>query len=135
MQGLALTLRIVAPLFYVVAGLHLVFGLHADALLGAAVSAATEAEPSLSSQNRFYGVAFALFGFVLQVCARDLRIHAALFKGAMWIFFAAGAARLLAWYQYSAPAPKIIVLLVIELVTPFFLLVWHHKASIEVRRD
>jgi hypothetical protein len=85
MRGLALLLKVLAPVFFVIAALHLVLGLGADALLGASVSPPTAAKPSLSSQNRFYGVAFALYGVVLHLCARDLRAYEAFFKGAMWV--------------------------------------------------
>jgi Domain of unknown function (DUF4345) len=131
MQRLALLLRILAPVFFLIAALHLALGMNADALLGATVSAATAAEPSLSSQNRFYGVAFALYGAVLYLCSKDLRTYAVFFKAAMWVFLLAGVARLVAWVQHGAPAPAVIALLAVELVVPPVLLAWHARAASE----
>lgn len=131
MQRLAALLRLLAPVFYLVAALHLVLGLNADALLGASVSSATAAEPSLSSQNRFYGAAFALYGAVLYLCSRDLKAYAQFFKAAMWVFLLAGGARLVAWVQHGAPAPLVIALLAVELLLPVVLLVWHARVSSE----
>jgi hypothetical protein len=127
MQRLALVLRLLAPVIFVVASLHLALGLNADALLGASISSATASEPSLSSQNRFYGVAFALYGAVLYLCSRDLRTYAPFFKAAMWVFFLAGAARVVAWVQYGAPAALVIALLAVELLLPPLLLAWHSR--------
>lgn len=131
MQRLAVLLRVLAPVFFVVAAIHLALGLDADALLGASVSPSTAAEPSLSSQNRFYGVAFALYGAVLYLCAKDLRTYEPFFKAAMWVFFLAGVARLVAWLQHGAPAPLVVALLATELVIPPLLLVWHARAKNE----
>jgi Domain of unknown function (DUF4345) len=129
MKTLQFTLKLLAPVFYVVAALHLVFGLNADGMLGATVPAELASEPSLSSQNRFYGVAFALYGVVLHICARDLKANEALFKAAMSVFFLAGAARLVPWVQYGAPAPLVLILLLSELLGPVVLLVWYTKAK------
>lgn len=129
MKTLEFALRLLAPIFYAVAALHLVFGLNADGMLGAVVSPEVVSEPSLSSQNRFYGVAFALYGVVLQLCARDLRANEALFKATMCVFFLAGAARVVPWLQYGAPAPLVVVLLLSELLAPVALLVWYARAK------
>jgi Domain of unknown function (DUF4345) len=131
MQRLASLLRVLSPIFVIVAAIHLVLGLNADALLGASVPPSIAAEPSLSSQNRFYGVAFALYGAVLYLCAKDLRTYEAFFKAAMWVFLLAGVARLVSWVQHGAPAPMIIALLLIELVVPPVLLAWHARAKNE----
>ena len=54
----ALALRAVAPVFVLVALLHLALGVRADALLGAQVPETLFGEPSLNSQNRFSPVRF-----------------------------------------------------------------------------
>ena len=127
MQRLALVLKVFAPVFLVVAALHLVLGINADAILGAKVNAATVTEPSLSSQNRFYGVAFALYGAVLWLCAEDLRAYKAFFRAAMVVFFLAGLARLVPWVLYGAPAPLVVALTASELIIPPLLLIWHAR--------
>ncbi|MDB5977035.1 MAG: hypothetical protein JWR07_3795 [Nevskia sp.] len=127
MRALVLVLEVVAPVFLIVAALHLLLGLNADALLGAKVSAEVAAEPSLDSQNRFYGVAFALYGVVLYICATDLRRFEPIFKAAMWVFFLGGIARLVSCAIYGAPALPVIALTVIELVVSPILLAWHAR--------
>ena len=72
-----------SPVFLLVAALHLAFGLNADALLGAHVNPETAAEPSLSSQNRFYGVAFAVYGPLLYICATDLQRYEPILREAL----------------------------------------------------
>ena len=49
----------------------------------------------------------------------------------MWVFFAAGMARLVAWAQYGAPAPFVVALLASELVVPVALLAWYRTAAHE----
>ena len=53
MGAFTFTLRLLALAFIAVAGLHLVLGLQADAMLGVAVSPEMAADASLDSQNRF----------------------------------------------------------------------------------
>lgn len=132
MRALVLVLEIFAPVFLIVAALHLFLGLDADALLGAKVSAEVAAEPSLDSQNRFYGVAFALYGVVLYLCATDLQRFEPIFKSALWVFFLGGVARLLSWATHGAPAPLVITLAATELVIPPLLLAWHANVKNEI---
>jgi Domain of unknown function (DUF4345) len=131
MRLLSLVLKCFAPTFIVVAFLHLVFGLNADAMLGANVSAEAVAEPSLNSQNRFYGVAFALYGIVLYLSAQDLRRYELFFKAAVWVFFFGGIARLVSWATHGAPAPVVIALGASELLIPPLLLLWYAKVRNE----
>ena len=131
MRTLSLVLKCFAPVFLVVALLHLVFGLTADALLGAKVSPEAAADPSLDSQNRFYGVAFALYGVVLYLCARDLRRYEAFFKAALGVFFCGGAARLVSWAIHGAPAPLVVALALSELLIPPLLLIWYARVKHE----
>ncbi len=128
MMKLALLLRLLSPVFLVVAALHLALGLGADALLGAAVSPATRLEPSLDSQNRFYGVSFAFYGVALYLCAGDLRRYASILRALFVVFFCAGLARGVSWYLVGAPAPLVMGLLASELALPPLLMVWLSRA-------
>lgn len=121
------TLKVVSLVFFVVAGVHLVFGLGADQMLGAHLFSEAIAEPSLDSQNRFYGVAFAFYGVALFICATDLKRYRPILVAALTVFFLAGCARLVSWWLRGAPAPMVIGLLATELILPPLLYVWLKK--------
>jgi hypothetical protein len=122
-----LLLRCIAPLILIVSALHLALGLGAESLLGANVSPDTRLDPALDSQNRFYGVAFALYGVLLFVCAGDVPKYATILRCLLWTFFAAGVARLVSIATHGAPPPMVIALLASELLTPPLLLWWLSK--------
>ncbi|MCB0125506.1 MAG: DUF4345 domain-containing protein, partial [Caldilineaceae bacterium] len=109
--------------------LHLVLGLGADVLLGAKLPAQVLADPALDSQNRFYGVAFTLYGVLLWVCASDIPRYATVLKCIFWVFLVAGLARFVSIALYGSPPPLIWALLVSEIVLPPLLLWWLAKAS------
>jgi len=124
MKNLGLFLRIAGAGFILVGALHLVLGLNADVLLGARLPAATIADPALDSQNRFYGVTFALYGVLCFLCASDIARYAPVLRCMIWVFFAAGCARLVSVAIYGLPPQPVIALLVIELVGPPLLARW-----------
>lgn len=130
-QTIATALKLFSPVFIVVAALHLIFGFGADAMLGAAISPELSGEPSLSSQNRFYGVSFAFYGVALYLCATDLPRYEPILKALLYVFFCAGAARIVAWAVDGAPAPLVIVLLATELLLPPAVLFWLRSARQE----
>jgi Domain of unknown function (DUF4345) len=119
-----LILKLLAPILLAVSALHLIFGVGADVMLGAKLAKDAVVEPSLSSQNRFYGVSYALYGVVLWLCAKDFSRYEPIFKAMMWVSLLAGAARLFAWAQHGAPSAFIIFLLLTELIFPTVLLIW-----------
>ena len=80
MQTFALVLRLTAPVFLMVGALHLVLGVGADVLLGAKLAAEAVADPALDSQNRFYGVAFTLYGVLFLVCASNIPKYATVIR-------------------------------------------------------
>ena len=124
MRSLALLLKSIAPLFLLVGALHLVLGAGADVLLGARLSPDALADPVLNSQNRFYAVAFTLYGVLLYVCATDLPKYAAVLRCVLWVFFAGGVARLVSIATQGAPPAPAVFLLVVELVAPPLLHLW-----------
>ena len=127
MRSFVLALRIFAAVVFAVSALHLVLGLHADALLGAVVSPGVAAEPSLNSQNRFYGVAFSLYGSVLYLCSSDLARYEPVFKATLLCFFFGGLARVVSWATHGAPAPLVVALAASELLLPPLLFAWFSK--------
>jgi hypothetical protein len=124
MRSLALVLKLVAPIFFLVGALHLALGLEADALLGAKVSAEAMTDPALDSQNRFYGVAFTLYGVLLSLCSTNVRKYATILRCILWVFFAAGLARLVSIAIHGLPPPLILALLAGELLPPPLLVWW-----------
>ena len=131
MKLFATVLRLLAPVFFAVAAVHLWLGVGADALLGAKVSAEALADPTLNSQNRFYGVAFALFGVILLICAGDLRKYQTVLRAALWVFLFAGLARLVSIVTHGLPAPLVLLLLATELLAPPALLLWLQQVLAE----
>lgn len=125
---LALYLKVAAPIFVLVGALHLVLGVGADVLLGAKLPAEALSDPALDSQNRFYGVAFSLYGVLLYLCATDLPKHATVLRCLLWVFFAAGLARLVSIASHGVPPPLVLVLLITELALPPLLHLWLSKA-------
>lgn len=125
---LGLCLKIAAPVFVVAGALHLVYGVGADVLLGAQLPAETLADPTLNSQNRFYGVAFTLYGILFYLCANDLAKYATVLRCVLWVFFAAGLARLVSIATHGVPPPLVLVLLATELALPPLLHLWLSRA-------
>jgi hypothetical protein len=130
MRSLVLVLKLLAPVFFIVGALHLVLGLGADALLGAKVSAEAMTDPALDSQNRFYAVAFTLYGVLLLLCSTDIPKYATVLRCVLWVFFAAGLARFVSIALYGSPPPMIWLLLVGEVVPPPLLAWWLSRTSV-----
>ena len=124
MRNLSLFLRVVAPVFFIVGALHLILGLNADVLLGAMVPAEALNDPALDSQNRFYGMAFTLYGVLLLLSATDLPKYATVLRCVLWVFFLSGVARLVSIATHGIPPAPVVLLLGSELVAPPLLLLW-----------
>ena len=63
METFKLTLQIIAALIIVIALLHGALGHGAETLIGISVPDAARTDPSQDSQNRFFGLAFGLYGW------------------------------------------------------------------------
>lgn len=131
MRSLARVLRLLALIVFLVGAFHLALGVEADVLLGAKVSAGTITDPTLDSQSRFHGVSFALYGVLLLLCASDIQRYATILRCALWVFFAAGVARLVSVAVHGAPPPLVVMLLVVELVVPPALIWWLSRVAHE----
>jgi Domain of unknown function (DUF4345) len=123
-----LFLRIMAATILLAGSSHLLLGVGAEALLGAKLSAETLAEPSLNSQNRFYGTSYMLYGILLWVCTRDMDRYALIFRILLLMTFAAGFTRIVSLLLHGWPSPMIIALAVSELVLPPFVLWWQKRS-------
>ena len=118
-----LFLRLFAITCTLVGLLHIIFGLGADNMLGAGLAPEVVSNPTLDSQNRFYGATFLLFGWVTWLCAGDIRAHQRLLTGAMAVFFLGGIARLISFAFFGQPSAPVIGLLLIELILPPIVLI------------
>ncbi len=117
-------LRIAALIPLLVGALHMALGLGAEAMLGAEVSTEALANPSLDSQNRFYGAAFTLYGVLLFICTTDLTRYAPVFRMLMVCLFLGGVARIISWFVTGWPVPMIVGLWASELILPPLALLW-----------
>ena len=129
MQIFTLLLRFTAPVFLLVGALHLALGVGAEVMLGAMLPSAALSDAVLDSQNRFYGIAFTLYGVLFLICASDLHKYATVLRAVLWVFFAAGLARLVSIAVHGLPSMLVLVLLDTELILPPVLLVWLSKLA------
>lgn len=124
MQWFVLVLRVVGPILIGVGCLHLIMGLGADVLLGANVPSPVMADPVLDSQNRFYGVAFTLYGALLLLCSIDIRKYRVILQCVFWAFFAAGMSRLVSLVIYGLPTTSVFLLFAFEVLWPPMMVMW-----------
>lgn len=129
MRLLALALKGLAMPIGCVAMLHLALGLEADAVLGIEAASSVATDPGLSSQNRFFGVAYALYAAVFWLAATDLPRYRPVLLAALALTFVAGVSRFVPWVVFGAPPVPIVCLLLVELVGPALLLVLLRRAE------
>jgi hypothetical protein len=134
MKLFAITLRIVAPIFLVVGLIHLVFGVAAEVMLGADISDASLGDATLDSQNRFYGMAFTSYGVLLFICAKDPVRYKPVIAALLWVFLAAGMARLVSIVMVGIPSPMVLALMALELIAPPIALVWLHNVVLSPQK-
>jgi hypothetical protein len=118
----------------VLAGLsHVLMGPSADVLLGAKLPANVVIEPSLDSQNRFYGTAFTLHGALIWLAASDLERHRTILRLVLAWFFIGGLVRLLSLALRGWPSDMIVVLTLLELVLPPLLWWWAERERTQLQ--
>lgn len=128
MPAIPSLLKALAPICVIAGTLHGLLGLHADVLLGAHLPREILANPSLDSQNRFYGVAFTVYGWLLYLCSTDLDRYRPVLRCMLAVFFAAGVARIISVLTQGWPSLAIIGLGTAELVLPLVLAVWDERS-------
>ena len=124
MKAYTLILKVTAPMFLFVGVLHLIFGVGADVMLGAKLPVEAIQDPVLDSQNRFYGVSFTLYGVLLYLCASDLPKYGTVLRCVLWVFFAAGLARMVSIAEHGLPSVPVLALLSSEVILPPLLVLW-----------
>ena len=118
-------LRLAAIAYFAAGSLHLVFGLSAENLLGAGLTPDVLTNPSLDSQNRYYGTSFMIYGALLWLCVKDMPRFGGVFRLILLFTFAGGCSRIIALLLHGWPSPAIIGLALSELLLPPILYVWH----------
>lgn len=105
---------------------HVLLGVNGDWIIG--VTPASPVDPSLDSQNRFYGAAFLLYALLLWIGAQDVRRFAPILKAVFGIMFLAGCARGLAVLAHGWPSTQIMALWASELILPPVLWFWLNRS-------
>ncbi len=131
MRTFSLVLKLAAPVFFIVGALHLALGAGAEILLGAKLSVEALADPALDSQNRFYGVSFTLYGVLLFLCATNIPKYRIVLRCVIWVFFAAGLARIVSIAIHGVPPPLVLTLAASELLAPPLLAWWLSRVEHE----
>jgi Domain of unknown function (DUF4345) len=101
---------------------HALLGVSGDWIVGVVPS--NPVDPSLDSQNRFYGAAFLLYGLLLWSGAKDVVRFAPILRAVFAVLFLAGCARGLAVLAHGLPTPQILFLWSTEIILPPVMWVW-----------
>jgi len=128
-KNYAIVLRVLAGAIFAVALLHLTLGAGAERLLGAAITDEFLQDPVVDSQNRFYGVSFAIYAVLMLLSATDLPRYSAVLRCLFCVFFVGGAARVVSAVVTGLPTWPVLGLTVIELILPPMMLVWLSRAE------
>lgn len=131
MQAFQTTLRVIAVSILGISMIHVVFGVSSEVFLGSGISAESQLDANLDSQNRFYGAAFSLFGAVFWFASQDLQRYVLLLKATLLIFFIAGAVRILSIALIGWPTIEVLVLTAIELIGPPLVYIWLQRLIAE----
>jgi hypothetical protein len=100
---------------------HLVFGAGGDWLIGLNPE---PIDPSLDSQNRFYGAIFVGYGAACWWAAGDVDRHVQLIRLLLAAMALGAIGRGLAWLVHGAPSPAVMALLVSECLIPPIMWIW-----------
>ena len=117
-------LKVLAVVIVGISALKVSLGAKADALLDPSIPVDAVRHPSVDSQVRFYGGAFAIYGVLLWLCSNDMARYESVFRIMMIVFCAAGVARLPGMARLGKPSMAILGLTLIELTVPPLLLWW-----------
>lgn len=124
---MVLLLRFMAITIVLAGSSHLLLGVGAEVLLGAQLSAEIRAEPSLNSQNRFYGTSYMIYGILLWLCTRDMARYTVVFRILLLMTFFAGLTRILSVILHGWPSSTIIALALGELFLPPIVFLWQRR--------
>jgi hypothetical protein len=115
---LRVALKVLAVGIALAGASHVLMGPTADLMLGVKLPASTVIEPSLDSQNRFYGAIFTLYAALLWLAANDLPRYRIVLRLVLAWFFIGGLMRLVSLALRGWPSEMILLLTLLELVVP-----------------
>jgi Domain of unknown function (DUF4345) len=101
---------------------HALSGVRGDWFIG--LAPVDVVDPSLDSQNRFYGAAFLLYGILFNFCSRDLPRYKDILKIAFGTMFLAGCTRGLTVAFYDWPTWQVCALWFSEMALPPIAWLW-----------
>lgn len=122
-----LCLKVFSLIILSVALIHALLGTEGEVLIGAHWPIGLVKDATIDSQDRFYGVAFALYAAVLWQSSSDLQRFSPILKSAFIVFFLSGCARFIALGITGVPSKVIIFLWSLELISPPLLMWWHSR--------
>ena len=103
---------------------HIILGPYSEVLLGSNISEVSMLDPTVDSQNRFYGTVFSLFGVLLILCSRNVLANKTILYSVFWVFFAGGVARLISISVVGYPPLLVNILTGIELILPLVFIIY-----------
>lgn len=107
----------------------MLLGVGADALLGATLPPAALDDPTLNSQNRFYGTSYWIYGMLIWLYTRDTARYAVIFHLLLAMTFVGGLTRIVSVAINGWPSPPILLLSAVELILPPLLLLWQRRSD------
>ena len=118
------TLRVMGSGIVLIALGHIILGPYSEVLLGSNISELSMLDPTVDSQNRFYGTVFSLFGVLLILCSRNVLANKTILYSVFWVFFAGGVARLISISVVGYPPLLVNILTGIELILPLVFIIY-----------
>jgi hypothetical protein len=127
-------LAVMALACFVPVFLHVTMGVDGDLLIGAS-SASTAPDPTLDSQNRFYGATFGIYGALLLYCSSDLQRYSGVIKLVFAGIFAGGSARFVSFLTHGWPSDQVLFLWATEIIIPPILWIWLNRELVTVHAN
>lgn len=122
-SALPAALKLMAVACLIPALIHGFLGVDGDMLIGVPDRSQLP-DPTLDSQNRFYGVAFGVYAVLLWVSAFDIRRYSTILRVLFALIFLAGCSRFIALFTFGWPSTEIIFLWSTEIIVPPILWFW-----------
>jgi Domain of unknown function (DUF4345) len=130
--GLRWLLRVAGGFILFVGCFHALLGVQGDWIIGLVPQ--SPVDPSLDSQNRFYGTCFLIYGILLWLGAGDMVRHSKILRVVFAVMFLGGCARLLAVFSFGWPTLQVCALWGLEIILPIIAWFWLDHCLAHQRR-